>query len=140
MQIIATLKDENTRNGKNLSRDKELVYAASLIVRTNKGLEEAVTVRAWMGRSSTASRVYATVWAGRKVSGHGQAGGYGYHKQSAAIADAVKSAGFTLYDGILTRAPFDFGGTGESHYEEVFKAIAVCMGYCVEDALFVYHS
>lgn len=52
-----------------------------------------------MGRSRNASTVYASIWVhanGHYLAGHGNAGGYGYHKESAAFQDAITSAGIQL--------------------------------------------
>ncbi|MGE9070557.1 hypothetical protein ACQKHG_24750, partial [Escherichia coli] len=64
-------------------------------------MREAITVRVYMSASANASQVHACMWVrcadGQWTSGKGNAGGYGYHKESAAIADAVRSAGIALY-------------------------------------------
>lgn len=135
MKIKASIvkKQDNARRPDN----KELVSAYSLIVRMPSGeLREAITARCYMGRSASASVVHAVLWVkcadGHWTSGSGSAGGYGYHKESAAIADAVKSAGIELKELDRTDRKdrwFDFGGTGESYYPQVFDAIARAAGY-----------
>jgi hypothetical protein len=139
MKIKAQIvkKAENAKRPDN----KELVSAYSLVVRLPSGeMREVVTVKCYMGRSASASVVHAVLWVrckdGEWTSGSGSAGGYGYHKESAAIADAVKSAGIELKDldrtddaKHLPRHYFDFGGTGESYYPQVFDAIARAAGY-----------
>ena len=139
MKIKASIvkKAENAKRPDN----KELVSAYSLVVRLPSGeMREVVTVKCYMGRSASASVVYAVLWVrckdGEWTSGSGSAGGYGYHKESAAIADAVTSAGIELKDMDRTDDPkhlprnyFDFGGTGESYYPQVFDAIARAAGY-----------
>lgn len=130
-QIIK--KQDNARRPDN----KELVSAYSLVVRMPSGeLREVVTVKCYMGGSASASVVYAVMWVrckdGEWTSGSGSAGGYGYHKESAAIADAVRSAGIELKDLDRTDRKdrwFDFGGTGESYYPQVFDAIARAAGH-----------
>jgi hypothetical protein len=142
-EIPATVRAtiEPKSNGKNYSGDKEMVSAFSLIVQTPEGMAEAITVRCWMGRSAKASVVYASVWVhgDKGAAGHGTAGGYGYHKQSEAIARAVESAGIRLYGNPYARetgnpfnfeeSPLHFGGTGESAYPEIFQAIARAAGF-----------
>lgn len=131
---------------------KPLVDAYSYIVRHKGTMREAITVRVYMSASRNASMVYACVWVrcadGQWTSGKGNAGGYGYHKESTAIADAARSAGIRLYgharprDGEpvdMTRS-FDFGGTGDSYYPDVFAAIVRAAGYRTADALMVHHS
>jgi hypothetical protein len=134
MKIKAQIvkKAENARRPDN----KELVSAYSLVVRLPSGeMREVVTARCYMGRSASASVVHAVLWVrcadGHWTSGSGHAGGYGYHKESAAIADAIKSAGIELKDVGNDRKDhwFDLGGTGGSYYPQVFDAIARAAGY-----------
>lgn len=139
MKIKASIVKKQ-QNAKHLY-NKELVSAFSLVVRMPDGsLREAVTARCYMGRSASASVVHAVVWVrckdGEWTSGSASAGGYGYHKESAALADAVRSAGIKLQDldraddaKHLPRYYFEFGGTGESYYPQVFEAIARAAGY-----------
>jgi hypothetical protein len=58
--------------------------------------------------------------------GSGRAGGYGYHRPSAAAGEAIRNAGFEL----LTNEgkPCDIGGVGESAIEEALCAIADALG------------
>lgn len=124
--------------------NKPMVGAGSLVVAMPDGkIREAITVRTYMSASRSASTVYACVWikpadpqAIEWLTGRGDAGGGGYHKESEAIAQAVSSAGVTLYGSPYpTREPvdmdrsFDFGGTGSSAYLEIFSAIAAAAGY-----------
>ena len=134
MKIKASIvkKESNARCPDN----KELVSAYSLVVRLPSGeLREVITVSCYMGRSASASVVYAVLWVrckdGEWTSGSGHAGGYGYHKESAAIASAISSAGIELKDLENDRKDhwFDLGGTGESYYSQVFDAIARAAGY-----------
>jgi len=125
-------KAENAKRPDN----KELVSAYSLVVRLPSGdMREVITVRCYMGRSASASVVYAVLWVrcanGHWTSGSGHAGGYGYHRESAAIADAISSAGVTLQDLENDRKDhwFDLGGTGTSYYPQVFEAIVRAAGY-----------
>jgi hypothetical protein len=102
-----------------------------------------------MGRSPSASVVYASVWAfgnGKdSVSGYGTAGGYGYHKESAAIANAINSAGIELYGDPYTRQGekpdfkkrCHFGGTGDRAYKDIFMAIAKAQGWNTRGAVFL---
>lgn len=144
MKIKASIvkKQENAKRPDN----KELVSSFSLVVRLPSGeLREVITVKCYMGRSASASVVYAVLWVhcadGHWTSGSGSAGGYGYHKESAALADAVKSAGIKLQDLDRTDRKdhyFDFGGTGSSYYPQVFESIARAAGYRGR-TLFVSH-
>jgi hypothetical protein len=120
------------QNGKNYSGDKELTSHWSVVVlnsgdahaaKHSGGMVELIDVRCWTGRSKSASTVYASIWVqyGNYCAGHGKAGGYGYHKASAAIEDAIRSAGFTLERSI--------GGVGESAIEGALRAIAKFQGF-----------
>ena len=88
------------QNGKNYSGEKEIVSAYSVMATVDGELREVVICRCYMGRSRSASTVYCSLWVHGKgvyAAGHGSAGGYGYHKESAALAQAITSAGITLY-------------------------------------------
>lgn len=117
----AKLPTANTSNAKNLSSEKYLIYAASVIALDR----EVVTLRMWMAGGSKANRVYATIWtrskdASRRFNGHGHAGGYGYCKKSAAAQAAIDSAGITLTE--------DVSGRGMTSVEEALTAIARALG------------
>lgn len=135
MKIKATIV-KKAENAKRLD-NKELVSAYSLIARLPSGeLREVITARCYMGRSASASVVHAVLWVrcadGEWTSGSGSAGGYGYHKESAALADAVRSAGIELKDMDRTDRKdhyFTFDSTGSSYYPQVFEAIARAAGY-----------
>lgn len=63
-------------------------------------------------------------------SGSGSAGGYGYHRPSAAVQEAATNAGFKF-----TRA---FDGVGDSAVEEAVLAMAKALGHR-KARLFVTH-
>ena len=108
-------------NGVNYGDNKELIRTYNVVT---DALKEIITVRCYMGRSSSASVVYASIWInahGIHTSGKGQAGGYGYDKTSAAIAEAIESAGITLDTGI--------SGVGDCAIREALKAIARALGF-----------
>lgn len=75
----------------------------------------------------TGNRNYACLWvhdssnSGISTSGTGWAGGYGYHRPSAAAEAAIINAGFTLSKSI--------SGVGDSAIEEAIKTIAKALGY-----------
>lgn len=120
----ATLPVKSVSNGKNLSCEKEMVQTYNLVAYKKGELREVITVCCWMGRSKSASTVYATIWVRGPdywTSGHGQAGGYGYHKISAAVGDAIRSAGIELDQSI--------SGVGERAITLAMEAIALKLGY-----------
>lgn len=131
-------------NAKNMANDKETV--SQYIIVDKKTEKEVITCRVYMGRSSNSNQVYASIWIsnnGLYTSGRGEAGGYGYHKESAAIGDAITSAGFELSGSTYTRSDEkpDFkrsahiGGVGESAINSALLAIAYAIG--VKDCIFV---
>ena len=100
LTIRAVLTGDN-QNAKNYGGDKETISTLKVIVKVDKKLRVVCDARFYMGRSARSSTVYCSLWVSGKgvcVSGTGKAGGYGYHKQSAALADAIESAGIKLYD------------------------------------------
>lgn len=118
-QIVSTQS-----NAVNYGNKKELVNSWNVIVNSEDGLKNIITARCYMGRSASASTVYASIWVhsdNYHTSGTGKAGGYGYHKQSAAIAEAIRSAGIELDK--------DIAGAGESAIDDALKAIAAALGF-----------
>lgn len=85
-------------NALNMGDKKETIQ--QILVIDKKTERTIVDVRLYMGRSSTASAVYCSLWVHSSnidTSGRGSAGGWGYHKKSAALASAIRSAGIELY-------------------------------------------
>ena len=118
-QIVCTQS-----NAVNYGNKKELVNSWNVIVNSENGLKNIITVRCYMGRSTNASTVYASIWVhstDHQTSGTSNAGGYGYHKASAAIGDAIASAGIGLSK--------DISGVGNGAIHEALGAIAESMGY-----------
>lgn len=111
-------------NANNYGNKKELVGAYSVVGTLKGQLKEIVCCRSYMGRSRSASTVYASVWvklqSGEWTSGKGSAGGYGYHKESAAIGYAIASAGIELSDAI--------DGRGDSAIDAALLAIGRMAG------------
>ena len=108
-------------NAVNYSGKKEMMKTFNVVTDT---LKEIITVRCYMGRSAGASAVYAAIWVntrGYYSSGKGKAGGYGYHKVSAAIGDAINSAGIAL--------DTDISGVGNSAILDALTAIANALGF-----------
>jgi hypothetical protein len=125
-QIEKLPAETHTENGRMLDGDKEQTAFYAVVVRRKGEWHEPVRARVWMGRSSSASVVYASVWAsgaGRWYAGHGRAGGYGYHKKSAAIDAAIRSSGITLSASI--------SGVGDGAIRDALAAIARALGYRV---------
>ena len=135
--MIATIHAGEYDNAKNLSRDKEMIQAASVVVANDQELQELVVARWYKGRSSGASRIYCSVWVqshgeNRMRTGHGWVNGGGYHKASAALAAALESAGITLSEGIA--------GRGDGAMWDGLTAVAAAYGYPAAKTLVVEHG
>ena len=119
--ITATLPAKDVMNAK-WKDGKEQVSFYAVSAWTGEAFEQPITVRVWMGRSRNASTVYCALWChnregnGRSFSGAGSAGGYGYHKESAALDSAIRSAGISLDRRIR--------GVGDSAMRDALGAIA----------------
>lgn len=140
-------------NAKNYAREKELV--SRYLVIDKKTEKVVIDCRCYMGRSSNSSQVYASIWVHSikplgedadgfttYTSGRGMAGGYGYHKESAAVDDAIASAGFTLFgsaSGYGDKHDFKkschIAGVGDSAIKTALLAIAYACGS--KDVIFV---
>jgi hypothetical protein len=124
--IIATFNAAHNgeHKGTNYANGRETVTHKNVLAVVDGEIREIIVYRAYMGRSRSASRVYATIWVHDGAnsiycSGSGQAGGYGYHKESAAAAEAAQAVGFT-FDQYLH-------GTGQ--IDEMLTAMAKALGY-----------
>lgn len=116
----ATITSTERRNAKNLAGTKETVRNWTLVAFADGAFSEPITVCWYMARRSDASVVYCSIWLHGQGSGHGSAGGGGYDKYSAALGDAIASAGIALDK--------DIRGRGESACREALEAIADAMG------------
>ena len=134
--ITATLPPTTQANGKNLSRQKEMVSAMSAIAGINGKMREVVVARWYTARKSDgASPVYASIWtydAGFGISGHGRATGYGYHKASAALSKALDSAGIVLSERI--------DGLGDGAIRRALEAIARAIAGDAAEILIIDHA
>lgn len=88
---------------------------------------ELIVCRIWMSKTADgAGPVYCSVWIRDPkqtltTSGRGVATGYGYHKNSQALEEALENAGVQL--------PFDIGGRGTTAMYDAFKVIAKKLGF-----------
>ena len=139
-------------------QNKEMT--ARYLVIDKESERHIVDCRVYMGRSSIASVVYAAIWISFDVkqcqdenakawehgytTGKGQAGGYGYHKASAAIDEAIRSAGIRLEGSpyIIYKSEqadifksASISGVGDSAIQSALLAIAFAAGY--DDCIFV---
>lgn len=98
----------------NINHRKEDKFFKQLsgLVFDNGKFREAVTLRLY----ATDARIYACVWMySPYTAGSGYAGGYGYHRASAAAAEAFYKAGFTFDEEI--------SGRGETAMREAVEAV-----------------
>jgi hypothetical protein len=110
---------ELNQSDKIASHRKENGFYRQLTALDPKDGSPVVTARFyWPGRDG-ASNCYCCVWVyGDDVhgSGAGKAGGYGYHKESQALALAFDDAGLTLAD--------DLAGRGSGAMRDAMKDVA----------------
>lgn len=114
-------------NGKML--DRNLIREMHVVVPSGRsgvntykergGMRDAITVR--IHGTNAMNRVSVWVHGDSGCAGHGTAGGYGYHRPSAALQEALTSAGIKLAQ------PID--GYGEQAMEDALLAIAEHLGY-----------
>lgn len=119
--------------------NKETVNILRALVVKKGEIVEVATARFYMSRSSTASVVYCCLWVytatGEYTSGRGQADGYGYHKESAALQDAITSAGIELYgspyqqDEQTKNKRCYIDGVGYGAMRDALEAITRAAGY-----------
>lgn len=136
-------------NAINLDGEKERVSSYKLVAIHKGEIVELVDCRVWMAKGRNASKVYASIWihgkharTGESIyhTGKGDASGWGYHKESAAIGAAITSAGVTLWgdnyhlqlakparEDFKKRAYID--GCGDSSVQAALQAIGIAMGY-----------
>lgn len=89
------------------------------LVRKNE-FEQPITVKFY----ATRARNYCCLWIRCKavqVSGGGSAGGYGYHRASAAMDAAMRNAGI--------KPEYDISGRGRNAMLEAIKSMAKELGY-----------
>jgi hypothetical protein len=102
------------------SHRKDKRFQEGFLFVEQESLDVKIDVRIY----GTQSRNYCCLWvrgAGAWNSGSGYAGGWGYHRPSAAMQNALTAAGITLDEAI--------DGRGESSMEAAIMAIAKHLGY-----------
>jgi hypothetical protein len=104
-------------NARNLTGTKVQVNHLRFV---STKLDTVIDARWWMGKARSASIVYCSVWINPpghdEASGYGTAGGYGYHKESAALEEAFESAGLKF--------AASFGGGGDHAMRKAIEAVA----------------
>ena len=125
-------------NGRNLGDKKEVINIIAVIAKLNGCMRTIAECRCYMAKSSSASQVYCSLWVygNNDTSGSGSAGGYGYHKASAALSAAIKDAGIELYGNqyedigktLDSSAIACISGCGSSAMDAAMYAIAEATG------------
>lgn len=121
MKAKLTLKDHN---GKIASNRKEKGFVSQYtIAAISKGLMFTPVIARFY---STPSRSYCCIWlcASHKdiyLSGGGKAGGYGYHRASQALYEALSDCGVTL--------DADIAGRGDTAMRDALVAVAQALGF-----------
>ena len=125
----ANLTKTECLNALNMGNKKETVKTMVRVAHKAGEFSEPITARWYMCRSGDgASPVYCSMWvhcSPYHVSGRGKAGGYGYHKGSAAFQDACDSAGIELSQ------PVD--GRGNDLVREALLAIGEALGFSAKE-------
>ncbi len=107
-------------NALTISHRKEKKYTKSICFVDRESIEKKVEARIYW----TDSRCYCCIWIQHPqawVSSSGYAGGWGYHKESAALADALRNAGIELSE--------DISGRGEYAMDEAILALGRHCGF-----------
>ena len=104
----------------------EKIYSLKLAVCHKSKISVLATVEIYMGKSSSASTMHCYFRLNDTKSktyrcGYGSAGGYGYCKKSASMANALEWAGIELAKPI--------NGVGEYAMQEAMEAIAKKLKY-----------
>ena len=99
-------------------RKEKGFYRQVAMIDSRDGSEIVMARFYWPGRDGGAS-CYACVWIRGDESfgrGGGKAGGYGYHKESAALEEALKRAGVKLSE--------DIGGRGDQAMFDALESVS----------------
>ncbi len=119
-------------NGSN-QRNREQVSSWTAAVCYKGEVVTPVECICYMARSASASVVYCELRVWGKCSGSGKAGGGGYHKESAALQEAIDSAGIQLFGDCYGREenkrPARIAGCGDSSMKLALTAITRAAGY-----------
>jgi len=116
---MITIKNAQSELKSNHDNKELLKKVHGLGVDIDGTIKQFLELRLYMSRSAKASTVYADLWVhcdGVYSSSNGQAGGYGYCKQSAASNEALSA----IFEGFS-----DASGRGMNCIDEIIKQIGV---------------
>ena len=145
MNYLTATINEKRDNAINRNGQKELINRLSLIARVDGKLKTVVDARFYMSyKASATSPVYCSMWVTGKdtfTSGAGEVGGWGYHKESAALQDAITSAGISLFGDVygkkINTIPASIDGVGQLAMRSATLAIALAAGADISEFIFV---
>lgn len=137
--MFAKLPVTEVQKAKNYSGEKETIARLQLI---DKKTERCIVdARLYMASGRNANRVHCSIWCNSVdrafyTSGYGNADGYGYHKQSAALQAAIDSAGIELYGSPYNRKDPDenkkrrarIDGCGDTAMNDAILAMGYALG------------
>lgn len=120
MEATFTISDfHNIKESAYRARDNQaLLHQYTVLAETENSIRELVIARLYASRRHDANRITCILWTrgGHNANASGCASGYGYHKGSAALADAIRNAGIKLTENI--------SGCGDDAMREALLAIA----------------
>lgn len=120
MQATFTKSDfYNIKESAYNARDNQaLLHQYTVLAETENGIREIAIARLYASLRRDANKVTCILWTNgsHNANASGWASGYGYHKGSAALADAISNAGIKLTDNI--------SGCGNDAMREALLAIA----------------
>lgn len=130
-QIATITKAEHTGKIRQNRKEKHFYQQLTLVAIDGNTLRELAQARFY----ATNAKHYCCMWihnspTNTHISGAGSAGGYGYHKASAAFSDAVTDAGIGL--------KHDVSGCGDGAIEDALKAIGIALGYAYEQMSIIF--
>lgn len=121
----ASIENAKHNCGINGRESYKVLHVLAIVENALEGEPQTVSevIRAEFSASPRkgAQNVYCNVFVYGHGSGSGKAGGWGYHKESAALESALESAGIKLSERI--------GGAGNSAMEKALRAVAESAGY-----------
>ena len=107
---------ENLKCNMNVKHRREKHFSRAWSVVAYDAENKKIKTLLELSEYGTASMNYACLWIlSARGEGSGMAGGYGYHRSSSAVSDAIESAGIEL--------SADIGGVGDSAIEDALIAI-----------------
>lgn len=126
-QSVLKFEPRETRKNIDSYRREKSFYQQLTLIDLDKGVD-VLTIRFYGSGQTVYCVAWVSLWrhgfptAGSTGScrGQGKAGGYGYHKASAAMSEALSDAGFALAESI--------SGVGDSAMRDALESIARHVG------------